>query len=668
MLKNYKYNINNLDCANCAKKIEKEIAKDKRFNEVIVNFNTLTLTFKTEVNDPFSIIKNIVKKVEPGVIITKIGEEINKDYEIYRLILSIIFIILSFIFTNKTIKEILILGSYALLLYKTLINAFKKLKSKRIDENMLICISAIGAYLLNQHMEGLMVVMLYVIGKILENKAINKSRSEIKDLLDLKIDYATLKDGSKIKAEELKINDVVLVKQGDKVPADGIIIKGNTLIDESSLTGESNLKKVEVNDQVLSGVINKGDIIEVKVKHDYYNSAAYKIFELTIEATNNKAKTETMVSKIAGFYTPIVLLIAILLGIFLPFIFNITYSESLYRALTFLVISCPCAIAISVPLSYFAGIGASSKAKVLIKGSNFLDNLTKCDTIVFDKTGTLTTGSFKIKNINIYNKDYQKEEIYKIIISGEAYSNHPIAHVLLNEINDIKKYKIKDFKEIPGKGITYKIGKKEIKVGSNSFNNTNKVGNIFLSIDNKLIAGINFSDNIKENVKEVIANLEKKKIKPIILTGDNRSFTKIVADKIGISEYECELLPEDKYQKLKELKQNHKVIFVGDGINDAPSLALADVGISMGEIGTNSATEASDIIIMNDNLEGIINVLDIAFKTKKIIIMNLIMALSIKVLILILSMFGLANMIMAVFADTGVTLITILNTLRILKR
>ena len=373
MLKNYKYNINNLDCANCAKKIEKEIAKDKRFNEVIVNFNTLTLTFKTEVNDPFSIIKNIVKKVEPGVIITKIGEEINKDYEIYRLILSIIFIILSFIFTNKTIKEILILGSYALLLYKTLINAFKKLKSKRIDENMLICISAIGAYLLNQHMEGLMVVMLYVIGKILENKAINKSRSEIKDLLDLKIDYATLKDGSKIKAEELKINDVVLVKQGDKVPADGIIIKGNTLIDESSLTGESNLKKVEVNDQVLSGVINKGDIIEVKVKHDYYNSAAYKIFELTIEATNNKAKTETMVSKIAGFYTPIVLLIAILLGIFLPFIFNITYSESLYRALTFLVISCPCAIAISVPLSYFAGIGASSKAKVLIKGSNFLD-------------------------------------------------------------------------------------------------------------------------------------------------------------------------------------------------------------------------------------------------------------------------------------------------------
>ena len=673
MLKNYKYYLENLDCANCAKKIENAISEDERFQNVIVNFNTLTISFKTALDNPFNEIFKIIKRVEPDVFVYTERQDTSKqDLELLRFILALILLGISILIPNAIIKEVLLVISYLLLLYKTFIKAIKKIiKSHNVDENALICISAIGAYILGEHMEGLMVLLLYVLGKILEDKAVNKSRNSIKDLVELKASYANLKTNkrlTKVKSENLKIGDLIVVKKGELIPVDGIVTSGTTKVDTSGLTGEATLRDILEKDQVLSGYINKGEIIEVEVTHTYYDSTAYKILELTLNATNNKAKTETFVSKIAEFYTPIVLIIAVVIGLFLPLVSTVTYQDSIYRALTFLVISCPCAIAISVPLSYFAGIGMSSKKKVLVKGSNYLDALTKCDTICFDKTGTLTTGSLELKQINVYSKEYTEEDILYLASLGEAYSNHPIAKLILSANHKkLDTLKVKKFEEIEGKGIEFEYENNRIKVGSANFCKTKKEGNIFISVNDEVIGGFIFDDHVKENANRVVNTLKSLGLKTYMFTGDNDTFAKMVASNTGIDEYKAELLPDEKFRELKNLQKDHQVIFVGDGINDAPSLVASDIGISMGNIGSNSAIEASDIVIMNDDLESIPTMLYIANKTKKIILMNLIFSIGIKILILLLAMFGIAHMAAAVFADTGVTLLAILNSLRILK-
>ena len=673
MLKNYKYYLENLDCANCAKKIENAISEDERFQNVIVNFNTLTISFKTALDNPFNEIFKIIKRVEPDVFVYTERQDTSKqDLELLRFILALILLGISILIPNAIIKEVLLVISYLLLLYKTFIKAIKKIiKSHNVDENALICISAIGAYILGEHMEGLMVLLLYVLGKILEDKAVNKSRNSIKDLVELKASYANLKTNkrlTKVKSENLKIGDLIVVKKGELIPVDGIVTSGTTKVDTSGLTGEATLRDILEKDQVLSGYINKGEIIEVEVTHTYYDSTAYKILELTLNATNNKAKTETFVSKIAEFYTPIVLIIAVVIGLFLPLVSAVTYQDSVYRALTFLVISCPCAIAISVPLSYFAGIGMSSKKKVLVKGSNYLDALTKCDTICFDKTGTLTTGSLELKQINVYSKEYTEEDILYLASLGEAYSNHPIAKLILSANHKkLDTLKVKKFEEIEGKGIEFEYENNRIKVGSANFCKTKKEGNIFISVNDEVIGGFIFDDHVKENANRVVNTLKSLGLKTYMFTGDNDTFAKMVASNTGIDEYKAELLPDEKFRELKNLQKDHQVIFVGDGINDAPSLVASDIGISMGNIGSNSAIEASDIVIMNDDLESIPTMLYIANKTKKIILMNLIFSIGIKILILLLAMFGIAHMAAAVFADTGVTLLAILNSLRILK-
>ena len=673
MLKNYKYYLENLDCANCAKKIENAISEDERFQNVIVNFNTLTISFKTALDNPFNEIFKIIKRVEPDVFVYTERQDTSKqDLELLRFILALILLGISILIPNAIIKEVLLVISYLLLLYKTFIKAIKKImKSHNVDENALICISAIGAYILGEHMEGLMVLLLYVLGKILEDKAVNKSRNSIKDLVELKASYANLKTNkrlTKVKSENLKIGDLIVVKKGELIPVDGIVTSGTTKVDTSGLTGEATLRDILEKDQVLSGYINKGEIIEVEVTHTYYDSTAYKILELTLNATNNKAKTETFVSKIAEFYTPIVLIIAVVIGLFLPLVSTVTYQDSIYRALTFLVISCPCAIAISVPLSYFAGIGMSSKKKVLVKGSNYLDALTKCDTICFDKTGTLTTGSLELKQINVYNKEYTEEDILYLASLGEAYSNHPIAKLILSANHKkLDTQEVKKFEEIEGKGIEFEYENNRIKVGSANFCKTKKEGNIFISVNDEVIGGFIFDDHVKENANRVVNTLKSLGLKTYMFTGDNDTFAKMVASNTGIDEYKAELLPDEKFRELKNLQKDHQVIFVGDGINDAPSLVASDIGISMGSIGSNSAIEASDIVIMNDDLESIPTMLYIANKTKKIILMNLIFSIGIKILILLLAMFGIAHMAAAVFADTGVTLLAILNSLRILK-
>ena len=673
ILKNYKYYLENLDCANCAKKLEDAIKKDEHFTNVVVNFSMLTLSFKTDLENPFGEIFKIIKSVEPNVLIfTERQNGHQESFEIFRFIVAIVILGISFLIPNHMFQEIMLIICYLLLMYQTFIKAVKKIiRSHNVDENALICISAVGAYLLGEHMEGLMVLLLYVLGKILEDKAVNKSRNSIKNLVELKTSYANLKRNKqivKVKSEDLKIDDILVVKKGELVPVDGIVIKGNTKVDTSGLTGESTLREVYENDTVLSGFINDGEVIEVKVTHTYFDSTAYKILELTLNATNNKAKTETFVSRIASYYTPIVLVIAVIIGVFLPLVSHVSYSDSIYRALTFLVISCPCAIAISVPLSYFAGIGISSKKKILVKGSNYLDALNKCDTIVFDKTGTLTTGSFELEKINVYDHAYKEEDILKLASLGEFFSNHPIAKLILQENHKkLDLSKVTNFKEINGKGIEFNYKDDLVRVGSAAFCETDQEGNTFVSVNNQVIGSFSFNDHVKENAKDVILKLREYGIKSYMFTGDHSSFAKIVAENTGIDEYIADLLPQDKFLELKKLQEKHQVMFVGDGINDTPSLVEANVGVSMGSIGSNSAIEASDIVIMNDDLEGIPTLLRIAYKTRRIILANLIFSIGIKILILVLAMFGIAHMAAAVFADTGVTLLAILNSLRILK-
>ena len=675
----YKYKLTELDCANCANKIEENLLKDKNIINANVNFSKLTLTVETNLeNNVTEYVTKIIKSIEPDVNILEISSDIKtkkKEYkDLLRIIIGTLTSVLGIYIFQGNISKILIILGYIILLYRTTKNAIKLLfKSKTINENLLVTISCIGAYFTGNINEGLMVIILYEIGKLLENIAINNSRKSISDLMDIKPEYANLKennDSQKVNPEEVKVNDIIIIKQGEKVPLDGIVIKGEARLNTSALTGESKLKKVTINDKVLSGSVNTSGLIELKVTNHYNDSTVSKILELVESATDRKAKTETFVAKAAKIYTPIVLILAILIALSFPILLNISITESIYRALVFLVISCPCAIAISVPLSYFTGIGKASKEGILIKGSNYLDSLCNVNKIIFDKTGTLTTGTFTDYKLEILDKNYTEKEIINLYIQGEKLSNHPIAKSIINIFNQSSKGNIKNFKEISGKGISYELEDNKIKIGSANFCDlSDKSGAIYLKINNKLIAKLELFDGIKKGTKNTIKKLKQLGITSKMYTGDSKEIATKIASQLGITDVSYELLPEDKYKLLeKEIKSNPgKTAFVGDGINDAPSIALADIGISMGGVGSASAIEASDIVIMTDEIDKIVTGIKISKKTNHIIKRNLIFAIGIKILVLILSALGIASMWQAVFADTGVTLITILNTTRILK-
>lgn len=677
----YKYKLNNLDCANCANKIEEALNKDINIEKANVNFSKLTVTIETKMNkNNKEYISKIIKNIEPDVNLLELTE--NKEIksktiiDITRLILGIIATIIGTKYLTGSSAKIVIILGYIILLYKTTKNAIKLLiKSKTINENLLVTISCIGAYFTHNIEEGLMVIILYEIGKILENIAVNNSRKSISELMDIKPEYANLKvkdTAKKVNPETVKINDIIIIKQGEKVPLDGEVVKGEAKLNTSALTGESKLKKVSLDDEVLSGSINISGLIELKITKLYTDSTVSKILELVETATDRKAKTETFVAKTAKIYTPLVIVLAVLATILLPIFLNITYQESIYRALVFLVISCPCAIAISVPLSYFTGIGKASKEGILIKGSDYLDTLSSINKIIFDKTGTLTTGKFTSYNLEIIDKKYNKEEIINLYLKGEKLSNHPIAISITNIFKkEITTNDIKDYKEISGKGITYNLNNDNIKIGSSSFCKIKeKTSSIYLNINDKTVAKLDLLDGIKPGTKKMINDLKDLGITIKMFTGDNVEIANKIAKSIGIDEVESELLPEDKYNLLEQTIKNNqgKVAFVGDGINDAPSLALADIGISMGGVGSASAIEASDIVIMTDELDKIVKGIKISKKTNKIIKENLIFAISVKILVLTLSAIGISTMWQAVFADTGVTLIAILNTTRILKK
>ena len=665
-MKKYKYNINNLDCANCARKVEESLNENKDFKNVIVNFNTKKLIYGSDKEFTLPELNKLVKEVEPDAFITDEEVNIKKEYHFSILVIAVIIGLIGYFVKMPTyLKWILYVISYSMLLYRCIINSLKLLiKSKTINENLLITVSCLGALSLGNVLEGIMVITLYTIGKILEEKAINNSRNSIKDLMDLTDKTVNIKVGKEVKnilVEDVKVGDILLVKKGEKIGVDGIIKSGASSIDSSALTGESEPVFIKEGDKVLSGSINLGDIILVEATSTFEYSTVSKILEMLESATDKKTKTETIVSKGSKIYTPVVLVLSILVMLVLP-LFGVSVSSSIYRGLTFLVISCPCAIAISVPLSYFTGIGVCSKNGILVKGSNYLDSLSSAKNIIFDKTGTLTNGTFKVTNIDIKDEnltdEYNKDDIMEILLMGESLSNHPIAKSIMSISNrNVDNSKIKNFKEISGKGITFQLDDKQVSIGNNKMDECKEIASIHMHINKKHVASIFIKDGIKKNTSTVIKSLQKNDIKTYMFTGDKKDIALEIGEILGIDEIKYEMLPTDKFKAYEKVEESGPTIFVGDGINDAPVLKRSSVGISMGGVGSDQAIEASDIVIVNDDLNKIPLGINISKYTKHIIKENLIFAIGVKVVILVLSVVGLASMWLAVFADTGVTLL-----------
>ena len=676
-MKKYKYNINNLDCANCARKVEESLNENKDFKNVIVNFNTKKLIYESDKEFTLLELNKLVKEVEPEAFITDEEVNIKKEYHFSILVIAVIIGLIGyFVKMPIYLKWILYVISYSMLLYRCIINSLKLLiKSKTINENLLITVSCLGALVLGNVLEGIMVITLYTIGKILEEKAINNSRNSIKNLMDLTDKTVNIKVGKEVKnilVEDVKVGDILLVKKGEKIGVDGIIKSGDSSIDSSMLTGESEPVFIKEGDKVLSGSINLGDIILVRATSTFEDSTVSKILEMLESATDKKTKTETVVSKGSKIYTPIVLVLSILVMLVLP-LFGVSVSSSIYRGLTFLVISCPCAIAISVPLSYFTGIGVCSKNGILVKGSNYLDSLSSAKNIIFDKTGTLTNGTFKVTSIDIKDEDltdeYNKDDIMEILLMGESLSNHPIAKsIMSNSTKFVDNSKVENYKEISGKGITFQLDGKQVSIGNNKIDECTETASIHMHINGKHVASIFINDGIKKNTSSVIKSLQKNDIKTYMFTGDKKDVALEIGRMLGIDEIKYEMLPTDKFKAYEKVEKSGPTIFVGDGINDAPVLKRSSIGISMGGVGSDQAIEASDIVIVNDDLDKIPLGINISKYTKYIIKENLIFAIGVKVVILVLSVLGLASMWLAVFADTGVTLLTILNTLRIIKK
>lgn len=599
-----------------------------------------------------------------------------KKSDLIRTIIGLILFISTFIIKNN-VNIILIYISYILMAYNIILNMVDNIKNKEFfDENTLMFIATIGALIIGQNHEAIIVVLLYQIGELLSDRAVVKTKDSIIKLMDLRTDIAHLKDGVDINPEDIKINDIIIVKPGEKIPLDGVVVNGESEIDTKSLTGESTPKIVKKNDEVLSGSINMTGVIEIKITKLYNESTVYKILELMENASIRKTKTEKFITKFSKIYTPIVVVLAILLTL-IPVLLGQDFNIWIYRSLTFLVISCPCALVISIPLGFFVGIGRCSKNGILVKGSNELEKLDSIDVVVFDKTGTLTKGSFSITKIIPLNKT--KKELLKYAAYAEFYSNHPIASAIKKEYKGkIDEKLISNYKEISGKGIKLKVENEQITVGNTSLFEQEKIiypkvefiGTVVLvAVNNEYIGTIVISDELKENSMKIANDLRNIGIKKVVmLSGDNHKIVTKVGKKLKMDESYAELLPTDKVEILKEIKKQANVLFMGDGINDAPVLALSDLGVSMGGVGSDAAIEACDIVIMNDDPYKIIEAIEISGITKKTIKQNIIFAISIKILILILSGFGIINMWLAVFADVGVTLISVLNSLKVIRK
>lgn len=612
-------------------------------------------------------------------------EENNENIVLARVILAIVLFSLAMIFTSAPTFKISLLGiSYLIAGYDIIFKALKNIiKGQVFDENFLMGIATLGAIGIKEYPEAVMVMVLYQIGEYLQDKAVEKSQNSITELMDIRPDYANIEkngDLTKISPYEVKIGDTIIVKTGEKIPLDGIIIDGTATLDTSALTGESRPREAKIGDEAISGCINTNGLLKIRVTKEYGQSTVSKILDLVENASSKKTKTENFITKFAKIYTPVVVLAALFLAILPPLIFGSNFSVWINRALTFLVISCPCALVISVPLGFFAGIGGASKCGILVKGSSYLELLSKPETIVFDKTGTLTQGCFKVVKI-VQQEDTTKEELLELTAYAESYSNHPIALSIKKAYDkNIDKNRISEISEIAGNGVRAEINGCSILVGNEnllknhniSYQKANETGTIVYTAKNsKFLGYIVISDKLKEDAQKAIMELKKLKLQTVMLTGDTEESGLTVAKELNIDKAYTQLLPIDKVDKIEDIieqkTKNKSVIFVGDGINDAPVLTRADVGIAMGGLGSDAAIEAADVVIMDDKPTKVATAIKIAKQTLMIVKENIAFALGIKVLFLILGAFGFVTMWGAVFADVGVTLIAVLNSLRALK-
>ncbi len=613
------------------------------------------------------------------------GEAVSLK-ENMRLIIGAIVYAIALISTEGSILSVVLFAlSYVLVGGEVVLTAIKNiLRGEVFDENFLMTVATLGAFFVGEFPEGVAVMLFYQIGEVFQSYAVNRSRKSITSLMNIRADYANiLKNGKeeKVNPETVNIDDVIIIKPGERVPLDGTVLDGTSFVDTSALTGESVPREISIGEDILAGFINTNGVLKVKVTKNFKESTVSRILELVENASNKKAPTEKFITKFARIYTPIVVFSALALAIIPPLVIkDASFYDWIYRALIFLVVSCPCALVVSIPLGLFAGIGGASRKGILVKGGNYLEALKDVNTVVFDKTGTLTKGVFKVTEVN--NIDIPKEELIKVAAISESLSNHPIAQSIIKEYGkEIDSNELSDYEEISGHGIKVTINNSQVLIGNYKlmekfeikYNNINSIGTIVhVAINNEYKGNIVISDEIKESSKSAIAGLKSIGVsQTVMLTGDNKSVGEKVASLVGVDKVFAELLPGDKVDKVEELIENNstegKVIFVGDGINDAPVLARADIGVAMGGIGSDAAIEAADVVLMKDDPEALVTAIKVARKTNKVLWQNILFSLGVKVLVLLLGAFGIANMWEAVFADVGVTVIAVINSTRCLK-
>lgn len=692
-----------LNCAHCAEVIGQKVSNLNEIESSDLNFinKKLSIVIKQGENSKNVIQKivDIVNDTEPGLDINVvedskgennfIEENNSSKKDLLKLIIGFgmyaIAIYQSTVGIESQLMKLLLIISYIVVGQGVIVKALKNMSKGRVfDENFLMLIATVGALVIGEAEEAVAVMLFYQLGEYLQGAAVGKSRKSISSLMNIRPDSANLKLNDEIKVvspKDVEVGDIIVVKPGEKVPLDGVIVDGISMLDTSAITGESVLRETSIGDEILSGFINKNSLLTIKVTKEYGESTVSKILDLVENASSKKSKTENFISKFSRYYTPVVVSLAAAIAIIPPVVVQgAHFTEWLYRGLIFLVVSCPCALVLSIPLSFFSGIGYASKNGILIKGSNYLEVLKDVDTVVFDKTGTLTKGVFKVTNINTVN--ISKEELIEYAAIAEANSNHPIAKSILSYYG--KKVNLKDIKnyeEISGHGIKVKYkqdvilagNEKLMKVNNISYSRTDEVGTVvYIAVNDIYIGYIVISDEVKEDSKEAIINLKNIGIKEIVmLTGDNKEVADKVASDLEIDTVYSSLLPNEKVKKVEELYENrserNKVAFVGDGINDAPVLARVDVGIAMGGLGSDAAIEAADVVLMTDEPNKIYKAIEISKKTNKIVWQNIIFALVVKIIVMVMGAGGMATMWEAIFADVGVALIAVLNAMRILR-
>lgn len=689
-----------LCCANCAAKIERKTKTIEGVDSAVVDFVRTTLVMELDKSASEGKItkevKEIVKKIEPDVKVielenkskpeVKIEEESKKADIIKFVIAAVIFSVATALKLSKEVEIIVYIIAYLLVGAEVILRAAKNIgRGEVFDENFLMGIATIGAFAIGDYPEAVAVMLFYQLGEIFQDIAVNRSRKSITALMNIRPDFANIKIGEalkKVSPEEVNIGDIIVVKPGEKVPLDGSIIEGSSMVDTSALTGEAVPRKVEVGDSILGGVINKNGLLTIEVKKEFGDSTIAKILDLVQNASSKKAPTENFVTKFARYYTPAVVFAALAIAVIPPLVVEgATFSEWIYRALSFLVVSCPCALVVSIPLGFFGGIGGASKNGILVKGGNYLEALNNVETVVFDKTGTLTKGTFKVTEVKAYD-NLSEEELMELAAYAEGYSNHPIATSIVSAYGKkIDKTEISNYEEISGHGIKVNIKEREVLAGNYKlmdkenivYKNIDTIGTVVHIALNKKYAGyIVISDEIKADSKNAIKALKHIGVKKtVMLTGDNKVVSNKVAQQLGLDEVYCELLPDEKVKKVeqfsKEKTSKGKVIFVGDGINDAPVLARADVGIAMGGVGSDAAIEAADVVIMTDEPSKLVTAIKIAKKTRNIVMQNIVFALTIKAFLLVIVAIGLGTMWEAVFGDVGVTLLAVLNSMRAMR-